>query len=106
MGPQRPRGIGRGRSEKEREVYSSWFMLHQDSPEASHQGWEEGNVRQDRDGRGHEGKDSGESQACVCLKKCGLRYGCGKPYHGLKPALCSCPHLGVGLCIECWRKGK
>merc|ERR1712032_1232113 len=72
-----PGGTWSGRGEEEREVYTSWVVLHQDPPEACHQGWQEGDVRTDRDGEGHEGKDSGESQACISPEKCGLRHSWG-----------------------------
>merc|ERR1712032_97269 len=78
---QRPRSTWRRRSQEERKVHPPRTVFHQDPPETSHKGWEEGNVWTDRDGEGNEGKDSGESQACVCPEKCGLRCGWGKPYH-------------------------
>merc|ERR1712032_112922 len=75
----RPCSTRRRRSEEERKVHPPRTVLHQDPPEASYEGREEGDVRADRDGEGDEGKDGGEGQARLCPEECGLRQGWGKP---------------------------
>merc|ERR1712032_616404 len=97
----------RRRSEEERKVHPPGIVFHQDPPEASYKGREEGDVRTDRDGEGNEGKDSGEGQACVRFEECGLRQGWGKPCLGLQPALCSFVFtwdLGRLQGLRAWKK--